>query len=346
MLPNWVGDVVMATPTLAALRRQFSSATITLLAKPMMNDLIKGSGWADEVISWESKTPRPEGGGMFQLAGRIRKQHFDWAILLTNSFRSALVAWLASVPRRIGYARDGRRLLLTDRLPVEREKGEIRITRMVDYYGKVAEHLGCPPPGQEMSLTTSPAENAPIRERLDRLGMAGSKPLIVISPGASFGASKLWLPERFAALADRVIEAHGAAVVISCAPAEMEIGRRILELMKQAGHLLDDPPTTLGELKSLLCQSDLLICNDAGARHIAKAFKKPVVTIFGPTHPGWTDTDYACERKVMVPVDCGPCQLKKCPEDHRCMTGVTVEMVALAVAELLPSAEPRRLGAQ
>jgi heptosyltransferase-2 len=274
------------------------------------------------------------------VAHRLRKTRFDWAVLLTNSFRSALLARLAGIPRRIGYDRDGRGLLLTDRLAVERVGGRIAVTRMVDYYGRLAEHLGCKPPGDKLELFRGPQSDQAIEQRLGRLGIAERRPLVVISPGASFGASKLWLPERFAALGDWLIEKHDVAVVISCAPGEEGIARHIADLMKRGGHVLDDPVTTLGEFKSLIGRCDLLVNNDTGPRHVAKALDTPVVTIFGPTDPGWTDTDYALERKVLVPVNCGPCQKKVCPLDdpltrHCCMTGVTVEMVAAAAEELL-----------
>ena len=342
VLPSWVGDFVMATPTLGALRRTFPETQITFLARPIMDDLIDGGGWADNVLHWEPKRRGRRHLAMATLAAQLRRQHFDWAVLLTNSFRSALLARLAGITRRIGYDRDGRGLLLTDRLPVSRVNGQIAVTRMVDYYGKLAEHLGCEPPGDTLRLHSNTANDRTIEQRLAGLGIADRRPLVVVCPGASFGASKLWPPERFAALADVLVERHKAAIVVSCAPGEEEIARRIGGLMKQDNHVLDDPVTTLGEFKSLIRRCDLLVNNDTGPRHVAKAFNVPVVTIFGPTHQGWTDTDYPQERKVAVSVDCGPCQKKVCPLDdpakrHCCMTGVTVEMVAAAADELLTS---------
>ena len=342
VLPSWVGDLVMATPTLRELRRSFADASITFLARPMLGDLIAGSEWADEVLPWEPKGRGRHGHGLIALTRRLRRGKFDWALLLTNSFRSALLVRLAGVRRRIGYDRDGRGWLLTDRLAVSRVNGRIAVTRMVDYYGKLAEHLGCEPPGDKLELFCDPEDDRAIERRLRQLGVAdrpAGGPLVVISPGASFGASKLWPPGRFAAAADRLIESQGAAVVISCAPGEEEMARRIGRMANRPVHVLDDPVTTLGQFKSLIRRCDLLINNDTGPRHVAKAFNVPVVTIFGPTHPGWTDTDYPLEQKVSVPVECGPCQKKVCPLQHplelQCMTGVTVEMVVAAARELL-----------
>ncbi|MCH7814338.1 MAG: lipopolysaccharide heptosyltransferase II [Planctomycetes bacterium] len=351
VLPNWVGDVVMATPVLRALRDRFAGASICYLARPMMNDLLAGSGWADEVVNWEPKGRDRRGGTMIGLAARLRRRGFDWAVLLTNSFRSALLVRLAGIRRRIGYDRDARRLLLTDRLGVERVDGKVAVTRMVDYYGRLAEHLGCDRPGDRLELFTDRGDDRVIDERLAGLGIdAGPGPggLVVISPGASYGVAKLWLPERFAAVADHLIDRHGVAVVISCAPGEEPIARRIAELCDKRVHVLDHPVTTLGQFKSLIRRCDLLINNDTGPRHVAKAFGVAVVTVFGPTHQGWTDTDYPLERKVAVAVDCGPCQKKVCPIQGPtrlcCMTGVTVEMVTAAAEELLAKRPATVLG--
>jgi heptosyltransferase-2 len=159
---------------------------------------------------------------------------------------------------------------------------------------------------------------------------------VVVSPGAKFGAAKCWFPERFAAVADQLVENEDATVCITCGPGEEPIARDIGVRMRQKGFVFDVPVLTLGELKSLVRRSDLLICNDAGPRHLAKAFGAPVVTIFGPTHPHWTDTGYEAERIVRVDIDCGPCQQRTCPLGHlRCMTEVTVESVYQAAVGLL-----------
>ncbi|MFQ5591791.1 MAG: glycosyltransferase family 9 protein, partial [Phycisphaerae bacterium] len=140
----------------------------------------------------------------------------------------------------------------------------------------------------------------------------------------------------FAAVADMLVEQRDAAVVVTCGPGEEPIARAIGAAMRRNGLVLTDPALTLGELKSLIKRCDLLICNDAGPRHFAKAFGVPVVTVFGPTHPRWTATDYPAERIVRVDVECGPCQKRVCPLGHlKCMTLVSAEMVFEAADELL-----------
>ncbi|MCP4593260.1 MAG: lipopolysaccharide heptosyltransferase II [bacterium] len=338
VLPTWVGDAVMATPTMREIRRQFPKTHIAHLVEANTRPVIDSSGWMDEVICWP---PRKQGGrrrGMVRLATQIRQRRFDWAVLLPNSFRSAFLVRLAGVPRRIGYDRDGRRLLLTDRLRVQSEGGRIAVVPMVEYYGRIAEALGCATPGHRLELATEPESEEFVARRLGDLGIADQRPLVVMNPGAKYGSAKQWLPERFAAVGDRLIAERGAAVVITCGPGEEDLAHSVAVHMRQRSYVLDNPRGTLSQLKSLIRRCDLLLTNDTGPRHFAKAFGLPVVTVFGSTVQKLTDTDYALERKVHVEVDCGPCALRVCPLDHRCMTGVSVDAVCAACGELLSTA--------
>jgi heptosyltransferase-2 len=343
VLPTWVGDAVMATPTLRAIRARFSQAHIAFLAEANIRPVIDSSGWMDEVICWP---PRERGSrrrrGMFRLAAEIRRTRFDWAVLLPNSFRSALLVRLAGVPRRIGYDRDGRGLFLTDRLYVRRDRGKTAVVPMVEYYGRIAELLGYDPPGDRLELFTEPESDEFVQRRLEWLGLANHRPLVVLNPGASYGSAKQWLPERFAAVADLLVEHYAAGVVITCGPGEEALAHAVGRSMRHPAFVLDEPRGTLSQLKSLIRRCDLLLTNDTGPRHFAKAFGHPVVTIFGSTVQKLTDTSYPLERKIQIEVDCGPCELRECPLDHRCMTGVSVEMVYGACGELLSAlTEPR-----
>ncbi|HEY3241884.1 MAG TPA: lipopolysaccharide heptosyltransferase II [Phycisphaerae bacterium] len=324
VLPSWVGDLVMATPLLRAMRQRFPRAHIAALVRQNLMDLLSGGDWIDEIVPWST---------VFQTACALRTAKYDTAMLLPNSFRTALTVCLARIPRRIGYDRDGRWWLLTDRL---RAPDSDRPVRMVEYYGAIAEFVGSAPPGDRLELFTDSGSEAAIEQRLGRVGFNDSQPLVVISPGASFGSSKLWLPERFAEVGDRLAEEFGAAVAVTCAAGEEPIARRVADQMRRCAWVFDEPVCSLGEFKALVRRCDLLINNDTGPRHIAKAFNAPVVTVFGSTDPRWTDTSYRWERQVRIDVDCGPCQQKTCPlGHHKCMTGVTVEMVVDACRALL-----------
>ena len=423
--PTWVGDFVMATPTLRAIRKRFPEARITFLMEPNLRDLAAGGDWMDECIEWPRRggrrnpsavsravskkvllsssplikggprgvlragknLPQPllvkEGsrnrdflcgkgtsGGLsknsfpgedpkettgqrslsvppndrlvspashFDLVRTLRARRFDLAILLPNSFRSALFARLSGARRRIGYRRDGRGWLLTDALPVKnRANGTFTPMPLVEYLADLAESIGCQRPDHRLELFTTPDCEESVDGRLRSLGIAHRHPLVVLSPGAKYGAAKCWPSDRFAEVADRLIDERNAVVVVTCGPGEEPIAQAIGQAAKREPWILDNPRLGLGELKSLIRRCDLLICNDTGPRHFAKALDVPVVTIFGPTHPLWTATDYAAERIVRIDVDCGPCQQRVCPLGHlKCMTGVTVEAVFDAGAGLL-----------
>ena len=333
VLSTWVGDFVMATPTLRALRDRFPDAHIVFLVESNLRPLLASGDWMDECIEWPARDQRqPWQREHRMLVRKLRQRRFDWAVLLPNSFRSALVAWLAGAKRRFGYNRDGRGFLLTDRLPVTNRQGRSFVPMpLVEYYADLAQAIGCRRPGHHFELCTSQADDASVQHHLQARGIADHHPLVVISPGAKYGAAKCWLTDRFAALSDRLVGEEGAAIVITCGPGEESIAQAISRDMKQPHHVFDDPRLSLGALQSLIKRADLLVCNDAGPRHFAKAFDVGVVTVFGPTHRAWTDTDYPLEAIVRIDVDCGPCQQRTCPLGHlKCMTGVTVDMVAEA----------------
>jgi len=378
VLPTWVGDFVMATPFLRATRERFAAARIIFLVEPNLADLVRGGDWMNECVQWPAVGRRMPWHREFRaLAADLRGRSVDLAILLPNSARAALIAFLARAGRRVGYARDGRRFLLTDPVPVRNRtmaspatdgnqaaafsnlgitpygaenppapRGPFQPVPLVEYYADLAEILGCPRPGDRLELFTTPDCTDSLARKLATRGADAKRPLVVISPGAKYGAAKCWLPERFAEVADRLADECGASVVITCGPGETDIARAIAGAMKANAVAFDDPVLTLGELKSLVARADLLICNDTGPRHLAKAFDVPVVTIFGPTHPRWTATGHRNERIVRIDVDCGPCQQRTCPRGHlKCMTGVSTGMVFDCAAELLeqrkPTANPR-----
>jgi heptosyltransferase-2 len=335
-LPAPVGDVVMATPTLQAIRERFPRTRITYLLRPATRELVHASPWMDDVIEWPARDRRGRQSGTLRLGAQLRRHRFDWAVLLTNSFRSALVTRLAGIRRRIGYDRDGRGWMLTDRVPVQRENGQIARTRMVDYYGHLGWLIGCERPTDRLVLHTASGDDNAIADQLAAAGLTDHRPLVVMTPGASFGPSKLWPAERFAAVCDRLVDELQARVVVTHGPAENDIAARAIHAMQHAPLVMGPPRLTLGQLMALVRRCDLLLCNDTGPRHFAKAFGLPVVTVFGPTWPDWTDTDYPDERKVRIDVSCGPCQKPVCPEEHHdCMTGVTVDAVFTACRDLL-----------
>ena len=339
VLPNWIGDVVMATPALRALRAHFRNAHITYVLRPYVADVVNELGLADEILEWPAgKTAAKRRHGVVWLAQQIRNcsgGRPDVAVLLANSFRAALLATLAGARRRVGYDRDGRGLLLSDRLVADRVTGRYVPGPMVRYYNSIASFLGCTEMTTDLSLPGGPEYDALFDVLCAKTGITDHRPLVVVHPGAAFGESKCWMPERFSEVSDRLVESHGVQVVFTCGPNERKIIGTIRERLQKPAVVLDESPTTLREVMALIRRSDLLICNDTGPRHFAAAYGVPVVTLFGPTDPRWSETNFALERKVMVSVDCGPCQKPVCPLDHRCMTGIDVEAVLKPAGDLL-----------
>jgi lipopolysaccharide heptosyltransferase II len=344
--PSWVGDAVMATPALRALRELYPNAHIAYLMKRYVKPIYTGMPWADQLITYRTgKTKKKAGKGLFDLSRRLRSAHFDLAILMPNAFQAALVCKMANIPRIVGYGRDGRGFLLTDKLLPRKERGKYVPTPIIKYYLGLMQYLGSQQRSLKMELFVTNPDRREAAGVLARAGLdpeiyrpaaAGKSPLILLNPGAQFGAAKCWLPENFAALADRLIDELQATVLISAAPREKAIVDAILRQMKHVPVDLLAKGSTLGALKEIVRRCDLMVTNDTGPRHIAAALDVPVATIFGPTHPEWTEIYFPKEKKVAVKVFCGPCQKKICPLDHRCMTRITPAMVFDTAVSLLP----------
>jgi heptosyltransferase II len=343
--PSWVGDAVMATPTLRAIRELYPTAHIAYLMRRYVKPLYGGMPWVDQIITYRTgKTQTKTGKGLLDLAGRLRAAHFDLAILLPNSFKAALVCKMANIRRMVGYERDGRGFLLTDKLLHVKDRGKFIPVPIIKTYMGIAHYLGSAHRDLRMQLFVNESDSREGAELLTRCGLnadlhrpgaAGEPPLVLLNPGAQYGAAKCWRPEYFAELADRLSDELNATVLLSGAPRERQIIESIKRCMKHAPLDLSNKGLTLGSLKEIVRRCDLMVTNDTGPRHIAAAFDVPVVTIFGPTHPEWTEIYFEKERKVAVKVFCGPCQKKVCPLDHRCMTRVTPAMVLETVTQLL-----------
>ena len=337
--PSWVGDAAMATPALRAIRKRFPHAHISYLIKRYVKPLYVGMPWADRLISYRTgKTTKRAGKGeLFGLARKLRHGRFDMAILLPGSFKAALLCKMAGIPRTVGYDRDGRGFLLTDKLLPAKENGKFIPSPIIKYYLGLASYLGSPERDLTMALFVTEAERREADGVLARAGLneTSPRPWVLLNPGAQFGASKCWLPEYFAEVAGKLVADYGATILISSAPKERRIVDEIYQHLTVPAVDLSKAGMSLGALKDIVRRCDLMVTNDTGPRHIAAAMDVPVVSIFGPTHPEWTDIYYAKERICQVKVHCGPCQLKTCPLDHRCMTRLVPAMVLEKADELL-----------
>lgn len=338
-VPNWVGDAVISLPALRMLRERFPAAELTVLARPTVAGLYGSVPGIDRVIVFEHQGRHRGWSGWLRLAGELREEGFDLAVLFQNAFQAALIAFLAHIPRRLGYARDARGPLLTH--PIRRPRpGEIPLHETY-YYLELLRRAGwldTLPVVKEVRLTPPADTVEQMRQRLRALGLerdAGSRrPLVIVAPGAAYGSAKCWLPERYAAVADRLVEAIDAAVLLCGTPAEGALGDAIGARMRSQPISLIGQ-TTLEEFLALLPAADLFLGNDSGATHLAAAVGLPQVVIFGPTDEAGTAPLNPAARLVKHPVSCSPCFLRHCPVDHRCMTGVGVEDVWPVVEAML-----------
>jgi heptosyltransferase-2 len=312
---NWVGDAVMSLPALRAIRERFSTARISVLAKPWVADLYGRESFIDEIILYSGQSP-------WRTGHQLRSRRFDCAILLQNAFEAAWIAWLARIPTRIGYKRDGRQLLLTRAVNVPKP-GEIpRHERF--YYLELLRRAGIIPALPESEEI-----------RLGSGAVPSAKRVIGVSPGAAYGTAKRWLPERFAEAAGTLATARGASIALFGSKGERELCGEVAQLLN--GHQVINyaGQTTLAQFIDLASGCELFLTNDSGSMHIASALGVPTVAIFGATDDSTTGPTGRNARVVRHPVDCSPCLLRECPIDHRCMTGVGAERVVQEALQLL-----------
>jgi heptosyltransferase-2 len=338
---NWVGDAIMSLPALERVRERWPGAEIAVLARPYVAELYRGQGIADRLLLDEFRGRHAGLRGRRKLARELREERFDAVLLLTNSFDSAWVAWRAGIPERIGYARDGRSLLLTKPVPVPRE-GEtpphesfyyLELLRRAGWIDRVSL-------GERIKLRVAEELRAAAAEKLLAAGARPDALRIAFGPGASYGSAKCWLPERFAELADRLIESSHADVILFGTPAEQGLIEAIISSMKRRPVNLAGQ-TSVAELPACFSACDLFIGNDSGAMHVAAAVGLPVVAIFGPTDAEGTAPVTPQRSVVQHKVHCSPCFLRRCPIDHRCMKGVSVSMAESAARQWLEAGRVR-----
>ncbi|HEY2157051.1 MAG TPA: lipopolysaccharide heptosyltransferase II [Isosphaeraceae bacterium] len=343
--PNLIGDTAMATPTFRAIRAGFRSQRIVAVVRPGVAPILDGGPWFDDRILCDHRATNAEHRPRAAL-DRLRGERVETAVLLPNSFRSAWLVWRAGALRRVGYARGGRSLLLTDRLgPPRDRRGRFRPTPIVEYYLALARRLGCPVDSLRTELHTTPEDEHAADRALADLGITPGATVVCLNNGGAFGPAKSWPEEHFATLARRLAVESSVDVLVLCGPAEREAARGIVA---KAAHPrvvgLADQPLSLGLSKACVRRSALLVTTDSGPRHFAPAFDVPVLTLFGPTHIAWTRTNHPLSLHILNPVDCGPCQQPVCPERHHlCMRDLDPDSVLRAATKLLAIRRPSPL---
>jgi heptosyltransferase II len=317
--PSWLGDAVMALPAIADVRRGSPRATITIAARRHVAVLFRMVREIDEVVAL------PDG---------IEKEVFDTAILLPNSFRSAVIARRAAIPERWGYRTGWRGLLLTravDRAPAG--------VHQVEYYQHLVRALGFPSGPGAPRLEVSAEVRAAAARTLEQAGWDGQAPLVVLAPGAANGGAKRCAPGAFAALA-RELAGDGLQPVLIGSAMDSGTGSAVESAAGGSTVVNLIGRTDLSTLAGVLANARALVANDSGAMHLGAAIGTPVTALFGPTDERVTGPRAArsCRSQPIVlshPVWCSPCRLRECPIGHACMRGIAVDAVVGAVRRQL-----------
>ena len=331
---NWVGDAIMTTPALRAVRRNFAEAQISILAKPWVAPIFYHNPDIDRIILYDDAGRHRGWMGKPRLGRELRKHGFDLAVLFQNAFEAALLAFLARIPNRLGYTTDGRSLLLTHRI---RRKPEYKLDHQIDYYLGILEGVSIRPDGRNLTLIITEQERQRAFESMTRFGTTDKDMIVGINPGAAYGTAKRWMPERYATLCRKLMETLGARIIIFGGPGEGELGKWISESLN---HRCIDlcGKTSLREAAALIERCSLFITNDSGLMHVAAALDRPLIAIIGSTDHITTGPSNPTSRIVRAPMPCSPCLKPDCPEDHRCMKAITVDMVFDAALKLLREA--------
>lgn len=336
ILPNWIGDVVMATPTLRALRHYLGNESQLIgIMRPYVKEVLQGTSWLDQTLFYE-KRPTQREYRFSTVLRQLQSEQLDAMLMLNNSLRTAWLAYRSGASRRIGYVRNGRGPLLTDKLYAARENGKWKPVSAVDFFLETAYTLGCPEEELRLELATTEYEEAIAERTWNQLGLGTE--VIAFNTGGAKGAAKHWPMDSYVDLAKRIVaERREAQVLVLCGPNEQEAASQIA---RQVNHdrvvSMADQDLSLGASKAMIRRSQLLVSTDSGPRHIGHAFDVPVITLFGSIDPRWSETYHPKAVTMMHKVPCGPCGKAECSvSGHPCMTGLTVDRVMNAVRHQL-----------
>jgi heptosyltransferase II len=330
---NWIGDSVVTLPALRELRRIFPQAKISLLIKPWVSGIFEDADFIDEVIVYDR-----DHKGVWRTMSELRRRRFDLAVLFQNAFEAAVLSFGSRSPLRMGFPTEWRGFLLTHTLSLT---PEIRALHQIYYYLHIVSQIEERLTGRsfvnfkkfDYRLPVRESRRDAIREKLVSMGCNTNKRLVALNPGATNSRAKRWPADRFGLLADTLID-MGAEVLFVGANSEIDITMAASGVMKREPKILTGR-TTLSESIALLSVCDLIISNDTGPGYIAAALERPTLTIFGPTNEGMICPFGANAEMIRHKVDCSPCMLRDCPIDHRCMTGISVDMVVNRAQNLL-----------
>ena len=329
---NWIGDAVMTTPAIRAIRKRFPDSHISLLVKPWVAAVFENSEHVDRLLVYDGEGRHKGLLGKFRLARDLKQYRFDAAILLQNAFEAAFISILAGIPLRIGYNTDARQFLLTH--PVSCTN-EIKKKHQTEYYLNILHGIGMAGDNRDLYLKLDQRDRFRAEKILLEQNLSLADKIIGINPGATYGPAKQWPLDRYALLAEQIQALTGERVIIFGGPKDTNLGQTISRRMQHPPVDLSGK-TSLGEAMALIERCDLFITNDSGLMHVAAALDVPLLAVFGSTNPVTTGPLSQHSRIVQAPLACSPCLRPECPKGHlNCMELISVEMVFNAAKEML-----------
>jgi len=331
-MPNWVGDLVMATPVISDLRRAYPDAEITVMARYPLCELLQEDPEINELFCFSKGSTFGRRMGKRNVIEKLRNGKYDLGVLLTHSFSSAWWFWLGGVKYRLGYKGNGRNWTLTHSSPLPENVAE---QHLVMTYKMLLSPLGIPLSNTPPRLYVSEKEVSQARELLKQHGVSRESRIVGINPGATYGSAKCWLPERFREVTLDLLEDKNLFIIYFGDQANASLVKEIChELPPRVINLAG--LTSLRELAALISICDILLTNDSGPMHIADALGTPVVALFGSTSEVVTGP-YRNGTVIHKHVDCSPCYERRCPIDFRCMKKIEADEVTRTILHLLQS---------
>jgi heptosyltransferase-2 len=335
LLPNWVGDACMATPTLRALRLGLPEISeLCVVGRYAPVNVLEGLPWVDSSIVYKPKSNDARVLSRRGMIAELKKRSFDSIILLPNSLSAGLIGYFSGTPQRIGYANDGRSWLLTQPISTRRDGTDLRKGSALDYYLNIASQLGCDISDRRMELTVAESDRDHGRRMFNELGLDWDKPTVVFNTASATGSSRLWPIGHASRAAATLAKQHDIQVLIHSGPADRERANAIEfgaanPMVKSMGRI-ESIPISLS--KAVLEQADVVLSTDSGPRHMAVALNKKVVSLFGSTAPELTQTYNLPETILRKEMACSPCGKPKCPLVHNnCMHGIHYSQVVNAI---------------
>lgn len=346
-LPNWIGDTCMATPALRAISKLPRIERMTLFGKPGPLAVLEETHFCREVVAYK---PGSRGENVLSRRGvarYLRQQKYDTALLFPNSLSTALIAFFGKVPHRVGFARGGRSLLLSQAVSTavsDTSNGPSyyswKVAPTIDYYLHLASQLGADSTNKQMELQASKNDLDKAKRLLEQVGFSLSRPLVLINNSAAAAISRLWADTSVQMLA-QMLAKEDIQVLMHASPADRQRMNQLAidcgESNVQSMGIWDDLP--LGLSRGLLSLANVVVSTDSGVRHMAVAFNRPVVSLFGSTSPMATRTYNVPESIFQLSLPCQPCGKKVCPLQHqRCMRELSPKAVFQAVLSRLENA--------